>query len=318
MATEARRATTWTRVITDNFTLKATALGLSLLLSYLVHSDVDAQRAIYVDVVALLPPPGSGKSLMTELPAQVKVTLRGSGSKLSSLSRDDLSPIQLDLRDAKDGPFYLDASLVDAGSNVQVLEISPATLQLSWAATGEKRVPIELVLEGELPKGRELGGQVEVEPGYITLRGPQALLDDIDSVMTEPLSLERFDTGEHTRRVPLKRLPDHLVYVEDTAVAVGLTVTPAVSQQTFKRLEVAVLGEGRFGLRPDRVNVTLRGPQQLIEELEPEALVPYIELDPMHLAGTRAYDVRLRGVPEAISAVTISPPSVLAWPKGKP
>lgn len=317
MASDARRANPWTRVFTDNLGLKAMALSLSLLLSYLVHSDVDAQRAIHVDVVALLPPPNSGKSLMTELPAQVKVTLRGSGSKLSSLSRDDLSPIQLDLRQAKDGPFYLDASLVDAGSNVQVVEISPSTLQLTWAATGEKRVPIELVLDGELPKGRELG-PVELEPSYITVRGPRALLEDIESVLTEPLSVERVDIGAHTRRVPLKRLPDHLSYVEDTAVAVGLSVTPAVAQEVFKHLEVAVLGEGRFALRPDHVNVTLRGSQQLLSDLEAEALVPYVELDPAHIAGTRAYDVRLRGVPEAISAITISPPSVLAWPKGKP
>lgn len=318
MAGEARPRSRWVRAVTDNFGLKLTALTLSILLFYLVHSDVDAQRSIYVDVVALLPPPGSGKTLISELPAQVKVTLRGSRSKLSSLSRDELSPIQLDLREAKSGPYHLDASLVDAGSNVQVVEISPSTVQLTWAVESEKRVPVEVVLEGEPAKGHELSGEVQVEPGFITLRGPENLLASITAVSTETLSLARFELGTHTRRVPLEPLPDHIAYVEDTAVEVGFTVAPAVVEQIFRRLEIAALGQSGALLRPDRVSVTLRGPHEVLEELEAEALVPYVELDPSHVSGTRSYDVQLRGVPEGIAALTILPPSVLVRPKGKP
>jgi YbbR domain-containing protein len=318
MAGEARPKGPWARAFTDNLGLKLTALALSMLLFYLVHSDVDAQRSIYIDVVALLPPPGSGKTLTSELPAQVKVTLRGSRSKLSSLSRDELAPIQLDLREAKSGPYHIDTSLVDAGSNVQVVEISPSTVQLTWAVEVEKRVPVEVALEGEPGKGRELSGDVQVEPGFITLRGPENLLAAMTAVSTETLSLARFELGSHTRRVPLEPLPDHVVYVEDTAVEVGLTVAPAVVEQTFRRLEVAAVGQAGALLRPDRVSVTLRGSQEALEELEADAIVPYVELDPGHVSGMHAYDVQLRGVPEGIAAVTILPPSVLVRPKGKP
>jgi YbbR domain-containing protein len=320
MVTDARRASSpWVRAFTDNLGLKVTALGLSILLFYLVHSDVDAQRAIYVDVVALLPPPGSGKTLISELPAQVKVTLRGSRSKLSSLSRDELGPIQLDLREAADGPYYLDASLVDAGSNVQVVEILPSSVQLSWAVESEKRVPIEVALDGKPGKGLELAGAPQVEPGFVTLRGPEGMLSGIKSVSTETLSLARFELGAYKRRVPLEPPPEHVVYVEsNTAAEVTFSISPAVAERTFRRLEVAAVGEGRSELRPDRVSVTLRGPHELLEELEPEALVPYVELDPAHVTGTRSYDVRLRGVPDGIAAPAILPPSVLVRPKGKP
>jgi YbbR domain-containing protein len=318
MTGEARARGPWVRAFTDNLGLKVTALALSILLFYLVHSDVDAQRAIYIDVVALLPPPGSGKTLISELPAQVKVTLRGSRSKLSSLSRDEIAPIQLDLRDAKNGPYHIDASLVDTGSNVQVVEISPSTLQLNWAVESQKRVPVEAVLEGEPPKGYELSGEVQVEPGFVTLRGPDDLLAAISAVSTEMLSLARFEQGTHTRRVPLEPLPDHVAYVEDTAVEVGFTVAPAVVEQTFRRLEVAAVGQSGALLRPDRVSITLRGPHEVLDELEAEALVPYVELDPDHASGTRSYDVQLRGVPDGIAALTILPPSVLVRPKGKP
>jgi YbbR domain-containing protein len=319
MASEARRpSSVWVRAVTDNFGLKVTALALSILLFYLVHSDVDAQRAIYVDVVALLPPPGSGKTLISELPAQVKVTLRGSRSKLSSLSRDELGPIQLDLREATDGPYYIDASLIDAGSNVQVVEITPSTVQLSWAIESEKRVPVEVLVDGKPAKGYELSGEPQAEPGFVTLRGPEELLAQIRAASTEALSLARYGAGTHARRVPLEPPPEHVSYMEDTSVQVTFSVAPALAEQTFRRLEVAAVGEGRAELRPDRVSITLRGPQELLEELEAEALVPYVELDPEHLSGTRSYDVKLRGVPEGINALTILPPSVLVRPKGNP
>jgi len=319
MVTEARRASSpWVRAFTDNLGLKVTAFALSILLFYLVHSDVDAQRAIYVDVVALLPPPGSGKTLISELPAQVKVTLRGSRSKLSSLSRDELGPIQLDLREAADGPYYIDASLVDAGSNVQVVEILPSSVQLSWAVESEKRVPIDVALDGKPGKGLELSGAPQVEPSFVTLRGPEKLLAAIKSVSTETLSLARFELGAHKRRVPLEPPPDHVVYIDDTAAEVAFSIAPAVAERIFRRLEVAAVGERRIELRPDRVSVTLRGAHELLDELEPEALVPYVELDPAHVTGTRSYDVQLRGVPDGIAAPTILPPSVLVRPKGKP
>jgi hypothetical protein len=144
------------------------------------------------------------------------------------------------------------------------------------------------------------------------------VLAGIESVSTEPLSLARFEVGAHTRRVPLEPPPEHVSYVEDTAVEASLSVVPAVAEQIFRRLEVAALGDDRVALRPSHVTLTLRGPQELLEELEPDAVVPFVELDPELSMGTHAYDVRVRGVPEAISAVTISPPSVLALPKGKP
>src|SRR5690349_4791120 len=132
-STQAPRASALTRAFTENVGLKLLALALSLMLFSLVHSDVDAQRSIVLDVVALLPPPSSGKMLISDLPAQVKVTLRGSRSRLSTLARGELAPIQMDLRDASSGYYYLDPRQVDLGSNVRVLEITPSMVPLTWA-----------------------------------------------------------------------------------------------------------------------------------------------------------------------------------------
>jgi YbbR domain-containing protein len=318
----APRASGLSRLFTENLGLKLLALGASVLLFSLVHSDVDAQRSIFLDVVALLPPPTSGKLLISELPAQVKVTLRGSRSRLSSLSRDELSPIQMDLRDYLKGDattayYYLDPRQIEVGSNVQVTEITPAMVPLTWADAGERRVPVQVQLEGELGKTLSLRSDVEVDPGYVTLRGPDQALRALNTVSTEPVSLVGLTLGEHRRRVPLEPLPEHVAYVEDNAVEVHLIVDPAMQERTLRHLEIAALGEGNASLRPDHVEVTLRGPQDLIEELEPDVIVPYVALESTAPIGTHAADIQLRGVPAGVTVVRILPPSTLVWLKGK-
>jgi hypothetical protein len=305
------------RLLTDNLGLKLTALALSLMLFSLVHSDVDAQRAIYLDVVALLPPPSSGQMLVSELPAQVKVTLRGSRSKLNSLSRDQLLPVQLDLRDASSGNYYIDTHSIDVGSNIQVVETAPSVIPLTWAVAAEKRVPVQVELEGELDSDYSLRGEAQAEPARVTLRGPEKRLADLDTVSTDPVSLLGLGLGNHRRRVSLMALPDHVTYVEDTSVEVKLTVVPVLAQRTVKRVPIVVMGEGHAGLRPDRVEVTLRGPRQVLDELDADLLAPYVELGSGAGSPASSADVKLRGIPEGVEVVRVLPPSVLVWPKGK-
>ncbi len=305
------------RLVTDNLGLKLTSIALSIMLFSLVHSDVDAQRSIYLDVVALLPPPSSGKMLISELPAQVKVTLRGSRSKLNGLSRDQLLPLQLDLRQVPSGNYYIDPHSLDLGSNIQVVEITPSVVPLTWAVAAQKRVPVQVELEGELDSGFSLRGEAQAEPATITLRGPEKRLQSLDTVSTDPVSLVGLGLGTHRRRVSLMALPDHVAYVEDTSVEVKLTVVPVLAERTLKRLQIAVVGDGHALLRPERAEVTLRGPRKLLDDLDPDLIVPYVELPAGAAGAGGSYDVKLRDVPEGVDVVRVLPPNVLVWLKGK-
>lgn len=303
--------------ITHNFALKLIALGLSLMLFSLVHSDVDAQRTIYLDVVALLPPPASGKMLVSPLPAQVKVTMRGSRSKLSSLSRDELAPLQMDLRDGSARSYHFDAHQLDTGGNVRVMEITPPSVTLTWAAASEKRVPVHVQLDGELERGLALQGDVETEPGYVTLRGPAPTLAAITTVSTEPVSLIDLGLGSHRRRLPLESAPEYVSYVEDSSVEVRLVVRPIVAERAFKRLEIAAVGDAQVALRPERVEVILRGPQDVLAGVEPDGLLPYVEVAPGTSGVTQLREIKLRGVPDGVEVMRILPPSSLVRWKGK-
>jgi YbbR domain-containing protein len=318
MATATRPRSELLRALTDNLGLKGLALFLSVVLFAVVHSDVDAQRSVYVDVVALLPPPDAGRMLISEVPAQVRVTLRGSRSKLSELSRDSLGPLQIDLRDGRTGYHQIEATQLGLSSGVRVSEVTPSMLTLSWADAAEKRVSVQPELRGTLDKGYRLG-TVETTPAFVTLRGPEQVLAQITTVSTDEVSLLGLRTGKQARRVDLQPLPRFVTYVEGNSVEVAVGVEAVVAERRLRRLTVAVVGQGSpLSLRPDEVTVRIRGAEEALEDVDPRAVVPFVDLAETQASGTHPLPVQVRGLPDGIEVAEIVPESILVSPKGKP
>lgn len=307
------------RFVTDNLALKLTALLLAIGLFSLVKSDADAQRALFVDVVTLLPPASARKMLVSEVPHEVKVTLRGSRSRINQLSRDDLPPLQMDLTDMSRAYFQFDPGALDLGANVQVIAIEPAMVMLDWVTSAERSVAVLARLQGAPREGYRVRESPEVRPGRIGVRGPEEIVRDLGETETEAISVEGLGPGTHTRRVPLRPLPEHVSYVDEVAVEVRMQVDPIVSERTLRGLDVAIVGEGPAVPRPGRVAVTLRGPTDELEALTEADLVPYVELDVSRGVGrTRQEKVKLRGVPEGVEPIEITPDVVLVDRTGAP
>lgn len=299
--------------LTANLPLKLFSLALSIGLFSIVHSDQDAQRSLFFDVVALLPPADAEQILLTELPHEVKVTLRGGRSQINALSRNELSPMQIDLTDTGRRFFYFDPAAVDVPGNLQVVEISPATISLHWARRTEKRVAVRARFEGELPAGTSLKAPVWVAPAEVVIRGPEDAVDAIEEAETDVITLAGRGVGTHDVRVPLSPLPQHVSYGgDDTTVRVTVVVEEEILEQNLNRLTVAVVGEGEaVHVRPAAVNVTLRGPARRLAAVDPQGVVPYVEIPPDARSGTHPYEVAVRGDLEGIEVVRVAPKSVL-------
>lgn len=298
-------------LLTENVSLKLLSVGLSVLLFSIVHSDQDGQRSIFVDVVAMLPPPGSEKMLTSDIPHQVKVTLRGSNVRVSEIDRGDVGPIQMDLTDTNRRYFYFSTSAIDVGGAVQVVSVEPSTVPLKWVQSAEKRVPVEATIEGALDEGLALREPTEVSPAEVTIRGPVDAVTELTSVRTDVVRVDGLQRGSKTLTVPLQPLPDHVTYVENVMVDVQLDVRPELSERTFRRIEIEALGAGEARLRPETVAITLGGPKKRLEDYDTELLIPYIELDVDAAVGTHEAKVRLKGDLDDLEIVKITPSSVL-------
>src|SRR5580693_5490474 len=86
---------------TENLNLKLLSLAFALALYGWVHGSQEAQRSLLLGVIALTPPENSNRELVTPIPAQIRVTVRGPRQTLDDLHSDDIQ-VQLDLRNGNE------------------------------------------------------------------------------------------------------------------------------------------------------------------------------------------------------------------------
>jgi YbbR domain-containing protein len=300
-------------LLLDNYGLKLLSLTFAIALFSLVRSEEDAQRSVYVDVVAVLPPKDSDKILVSALPARVKVTLRGSRSRLAALGRDDVTPLQMDLRDPGKQFYYFDPSSIGVPGPLSVVAIEPASVQLTWRVRGERSLPVEAKLVGTPASGYSARRPVSVDPKTVNVAGPREEVELLSTLQTEEINVEGLSAGVHDRRARLLPLPGHLTYVEQNVVQTRIEIVPEVAERSFAGLEVAVVGPGDVTLRPTGVEVVLRGPAPVVAALTAEQVVPVVTPSPNAPVGSaESLEVSVRGLPDACSVVRIMPSSVLA------
>ncbi|MEQ9646743.1 MAG: CdaR family protein [Sandaracinaceae bacterium] len=301
------------RALTEHIGLKLVALVASVGLFVIVRGTEDAQISISVDVVALLPPPSTERMLVSEIPDEIRVTLRGSRSVLNAVRRDGMQPIQMDLRDANAHFYYFEQEELELPAGASIVQIAPAAVPLTWVDRAERRVRVDPVFEGEVAEGNLLVGSV-VDPSSVQIRGAASEVRRIEVVRTQPVDLTELGPGRHQRRVPLTALPDHVTYVDTVSVVVTVTVEEEEGSRNFEDLEVSVMGGEPVALRPARVDVRLRGPRARIDDLHQRRVVPFVDvsaLDPDR--GAQPLAVQIRGLPDGIVG-TPDPAEVLAVP----
>ncbi|MEQ8886084.1 MAG: CdaR family protein [Sandaracinaceae bacterium] len=301
------------RALTEHIGLKLVALVASVGLFVIVRGTEDAQISISVDVVALLPPPSTERMLVSEIPDEIRVTLRGSRSVLNAVRRDGMQPIQMDLRDANAHFYYFEQEELELPAGASIVQIAPAAVPLTWVDRAERRVRVDPVFEGEVAEGNLLVGSV-VDPSSVQIRGAASEVRRIEVVRTQPVDLTELGPGRHQRRVPLTALPDHVTYVDTVSVVVTVTVEEEEGSRNFEDLEVSVMGGEPVALRPARVDVRLRGPRARLDDLHPRRVVPFVDvsaLDPDR--GAQPLAVQIRGLPDGIVG-TPDPAEVLAVP----
>ncbi len=297
----------------SNLGLKSFSLLASIVLFSLVHSEEEAERSFSVDVMALLPPPERGEMLVSERPDQVKVTLRGAKSQINALDRDTLGPIQMDVADAESRYFHFDEADIEVPAGVQIVRIEPPSVKLTWKERGSRQVPVKARLTGSPQKGLSVKYPVRIVPDEAALNGPVTVLKSISSVYTDLVSLDGLGQGKHERRVPLEPLPDFVTYDAGKTVIVQMEIIPEIGERNLPRLEIASVGGGEAVFRPRRVAVTLRGPRYLLDDIEVEDIVPYVDISDLSAnEGAQTRKVMVRGLPASVEAIRITPAEVLA------
>ena len=193
------------------------------------------------------------------------------------------------------------------------MQDTPATLALEWEKRAEKKLPVRVQLSGAADSALELAGKPTASPSKVSVSGPSSVIDEMTEVLTEPISVTGLAEGSHRRRVPLLPMPKHVTAQVSNDINVDVVLEAKRAQRRLRRLPVSPVGVGgTVSVRPIHVDVVVAAPERMLEELDPEHVVPVIELAGTNLAGgVISVPVSLRGLPEGVKVLRVEPSEVL-------
>lgn len=203
---------------------KIAAVVLALLIWLLVSGEQTVERVLSVPLVFIDFP--ATLELIGEAPPVVDVRVRGSSSAIAGLTEGELAAL-LDVASARPGQrlFHLTESDVRAPFGIEVIQVTPSSIELTFEEQMQRLVPVAPRLEGT-PAAGFVVTESTPEPAMVTVLGPRRALERVFEATTEPVSVDgASETFTDTVNVgvsePSVRLP------QARTVAVTVTIVPA-------------------------------------------------------------------------------------------
>jgi YbbR domain-containing protein len=173
------------RYVFHNLPLKLIALVAAVLLWSAISHEPMVEVAYSVPIEFHQVP--RNLEITTEVIPQAQVRIRGPVRRLRSITASQLHPV-VNLGGAGMGEhtYDLTAAQVHAPYDVEVVQVVPAEIRISFDQRASREVKVRPRVKGVLPPGYEIA-KVEAEPPAIEIVGPKKRVDAVDSAMTDPV-----------------------------------------------------------------------------------------------------------------------------------
>ncbi len=297
-------------LVVENLNLKLLSLGFALVLYSLVHGSQEAQRSLLLSVVALTPPGSSNRVLMTPIPAQIRVTVRGTKSALDDLHTDDMATVQLDLHGGNETRVTFKPAMIPLPPGLKVEQIDPPELDLAWEDLVVRDVPVEVGVVGTPARGFVVKGEPQADPRVMRARGPKSEVLVVQRARADAFDIGGLTEGKYTRLLAVEHPPGRVTF-DSPSVSATVEIGREVVERSFTKVPVAVIGHANAKAQPGEVDVRLACPPEVVRALRPEQILPRVQVPVTADHGTDAFVVQL-----AIEQcdVHVTPPSIiLRW-----
>ncbi len=275
----------------------------------LVVLDVLTRRRVPVQVDLAGTPP-EGVTMGRPRVSPPSVVLSGAATQVEEVR---LALVSLDMTNLRQQTaFSLPVHLVDAtGQEVRGLTIEPSQVEATIpvrAGVITKVVPVVPTLVGVPLPPLAVTGAV-VNPGTTTLSGPADLLGGVQAAQTVAVDIGRA-RGDVTRRVALQVPPGVSSSVRQVTVVIH--IGHALLSTVFRAVPVKIVGQPAGTVArvvPDRVEVQVEGPQDLVRGLSAQAITVEVNATGRPPGEHR---MALRAIlPQGIHLLTIRPSQVV-------
>lgn len=255
--------------IFENITLKLVALGLAIIIWFMVVGEQKSEVRLTVPVEL--------RNLPTDLEivksiSQVEVTLRGFSSFVKRLTPADIE-VYVDLSNVVRGinSFVLSADEIRVPVGATVTQVSPSQLDVFLDATTTRSLPVETLTRGK-PADGYVVSDISVKPNAILVTGAESSLKNLAKIDTEPINLDNL-TESIARKVKVKFSDAtlRLAKKEEDTVEVAITIEPEMMSKFFENIPVRIEGSNQvLTLFPDSVTALIHGPKLQISAMEPK------------------------------------------------
>jgi YbbR domain-containing protein len=258
--------------------LKALSMAFAVLLWLFVAGDETVERGVRVPLEFQQFP--DGLEMMGETPSLVDVRVRGASSALSRLAPGEIVA-QLDLKGARVGRrlYQLTPEQVRVPFGVQVVQVAPPTIALSFEVSTTKQVPVVPAVEGDPAPGYVVG-KILVDPPTVEVIGPQSAIAQVTEAVTEPVSVAGARATVNDG-VTVGFLDSALRLKAPRLAQVSVEVMPGPVERTIRERPVHMKGIGSNLVArptPNSVDVVLRGSREGVNRVEADAVSASVDL----------------------------------------
>lgn len=243
--------------------------------------------------------------IITEETADVvNIRIEGMRSTILGLSVRKLS-VPLDMSDAEAGEtvFKIAPETINLPVGTKVKKLDPQSITVTLERLMSKTVPIKVQLKGQPASGYQVG-QILVDPPVLTIQGPVNQVRGVSTIPT--LSIDITNLSSTIVRKIDTVLPSRNIFVEGkSSVSVEIRIDAIFIKKRFNKVSVKLIGKPGDTVAEKRVNITVWGPQLVLDVLSSKdiaAIINTTNLKPgKHVLGAEI------GLPNDVSLLQMSP-----------
>jgi YbbR domain-containing protein len=175
-------------ILLENWSLKATAILLAMVLWLFVRGEPGSERVVAVPIEVQLP---RNMEITNDRPTTVEVTMRGAAFSNMWLSQP-LPNCVIDLHGDSEGEHVIKLSpenvSIPKGSGIEVLQVNPARIVVVLQQTVSKEVIVKVPIRGTPAQGFEVYSK-QIRPPSVIISGPRSHIERVNEISTESVSI---------------------------------------------------------------------------------------------------------------------------------
>jgi hypothetical protein len=160
---------------------------------------------------------------------------------------------------------------------VRIIRIIPDTLRLEFDKLLMKKVKIKANVNVTYRKQFGQSGPLIIEPGFVTVSGPETYVKAIETINTEPIT-GKFINKTLVKSIKLNRLANTNIEFGINSVNINLPVEKLTEGKYLIPVKLFNTGKQKITLIPDKVEVSYQAPINVFEKIKPESFLVYVDL----------------------------------------